>query len=173
MTEPMFPDMPPEEPEQRPRRSQRREEEQFVDQFMYPLTGPHLAYPGYEDTLPRRDEITQQRLLHGKEIFEEEMATEFEAMLYLSTASLSAPMTHDWFAIYMWLFNRWKPEAAEDMDIGVEVLDRNQVEELNRFRRWIYRTQMNHLKAQNQAANQEEVEAEKQQLEVRRPRMFE
>ena len=170
MTEQMFPDLPPEE---RPRRSQRREEEQFVDQFMYLLTGPHLAYPGYEDTLPRRDEITLQRLLHGKEIFEEEMATEFEAMLYLSTASLSAPMTHDWFAIYMWLFNRWKPEAAEDMDIGVEVLDPNQVEELNRFRRWMFRTQMNHVKAQDQAANREEVEAEKQQLEVQRPRMFE
>ena len=171
MTEAMFPDMPPEEPT-RPRRSQKREDEQFVDQFMYLLTGPHLAYSGFESMLPRRDEITLQRLLHGQEIFEDEMATEFEAMLYLSTASFSSPMTHDWLAIYMWLFNRWKPETAEELEIGVEVLDRNQVEELNRFRRWIYRTQMNHMKAQNKAANQKEVETEKQQLEVQRPRMF-
>ena len=96
----------------------------------YLITGPYLAYTGYEDLLPRRDEITTQWLAHAKEIFEQEMCTEFEAMLYLSTASLSASRTHDWFAIYMWLFNRWKPEAAEDMDIGVELLDPNQVGEL-------------------------------------------
>lgn len=172
MTEPMF-DLPEEQPAQRPRRSQAQDEQLFVDQIMYLLAGSPLGYPGYEDTLPRKNDITLQRLIHSKEIFVEEMCTEFEAMLYLSTASLSAPMDHDWVAIYMWLFNRWKPEAAEEMEIGVEVLDRNQVDHLNRFRRWMFRTQMNHMKAKNKAADQKEVAEEKQRLEIERPSMWE
>ncbi|MCH7528444.1 MAG: tryptophan synthase subunit alpha, partial [Candidatus Marinimicrobia bacterium] len=72
----IIPDLPPEEPQPRPGRSQRQDEEQFLDQFMYLLTGPYLAYTGYEDLLPRRDEITTQRLARAKEIFEQEMCTE-------------------------------------------------------------------------------------------------
>ena len=174
MTEkPMF-DLPEEQSAPRSRRSEEQEKRVFVDQMMYLLTGALMAWPQWEDlVLKYKNDITLQRFAHAREIFEQEMCTELEAVLYLSTASMEKPMGHDWFAIYMWLFNRWKPEAAEKMDIGVELLDRNQIDDMNRLRSWIFRTQMNRIKANSREANKKEVAEEKKQLEIEQPSMWE
>jgi hypothetical protein len=158
------------------RRSQPQEEKQFVNQMMYLLTAPHLAWPGWEDLLQRhKAEITKQRLVHHREIFENQMCTEFEAMLYLSTASMANPISHDWVETYGWLFRRWNPEAGQDSwgearDPG---LAPGQVEQLNRLRRWIYRQQVNRLKARQRDADRKEVEEERKRLEAEQLRMFE
>ena len=131
-----------------PRR--RLTDDQVVLQLLYLITGPLIGFPGWEDTLPQhRDEITLQRCIHHQEIFEREEATDFEAMLYISTATLAAPPSHDWFEIYMWLFSRWKPDVAQEQDLKPSRLDLypHQQEDLIRLKRWLYRQQMEHLKA--------------------------
>ncbi|MFQ6027691.1 MAG: hypothetical protein ACE5Q6_09385 [Dehalococcoidia bacterium] len=173
MTNPMF-ELPAEEPERRPRRSQHQEEERFVSQFMYLLTGPYITWPGWEDlAVKRKDDILLYRLAHAREIFEQQLCTEFEAMLYVSTASMEHPMNHDWTEIYMWLFRRWNPEQADEIELNVRELDNNQLEQLNRLRRWLFQRQMNHLKAKQRDANRKEVEEEQRRLEAQQPRMFE
>lgn len=175
MTNPMF-DLPEEgDPQpQRPRRSQQQEENLFVDQMMYLLTAPHVGYKDdWMDLFKTRaQDITLERFKHHREIFEKEQCTELEAMLYLSTASMEAPMHHDWVDIYMWLFHRWSPEAADANDIPLKELDPNQMEQLSRMRHWIYRTQMNHIKAKSRGDRLEEVAREKERLEREQPRMF-
>ena len=85
------------------------------------------------------------------------MCTEFEAMLYVSTASLAQPLTHNWVEIYMWLFRHWNSQQVDEIEIDGHELDRGQVEHLNRLRRWIYPTQLNHLKAKQREADRKEV----------------
>lgn len=172
MSNRMF-DLPEEEPEHRPRRSPQQEEARFVEQMMYLLTAPQLSWPGWEDLLQRhKDQITMQRLMHHREVFEQQMCTEFEAMLYVSTVTMAHPITHQWAEIYMWLFRRWNPQQARDIDIEERDLDQSQVEDLNRLRRWIYNQQMNRIKERRQGAGQKEVAEEHRRMEAQQPRMF-
>jgi hypothetical protein len=142
----------PELPNQEtPALSSRTDAEQFVDQAMYFLTAPYITWPDYEDIYQSNDNRTKAlmfRLAHHKEVFDTHQCTEFEAMLYISTATLAAPPSHDWFQIYMWLFNRWNPELAQQNDLKPDrpELNVNQQEDLARLRQWIFRQQMAHLK---------------------------
>ena len=135
----------------------RKDTDQFVDQFMYLLTAPYMFYPPWEDVWHANDNKTTaklHRLMHAKEIFETEQCTEFEAMLYISTVTLSHPPGHDWFNIYMWLFNRWKPELAKEQDLLPDrpELNVNQRDDLARLRQWIFSQQMKHMKAKRKTA---------------------
>ena len=145
--QPALLEVPASQPE--PRR--RLTEDQVVLQLLYPLVAPLIGFPGWaEDLLPQhKDDITLQRFIHHREIFEREEATDFEAMLYISTATLAAPPSHDWFEIYMWLFSRWKPDVAQEQDLIPSHPDLypHQQEALTRLKRWLYRQQMEHLKA--------------------------
>ena len=128
-----------------------------MNQFMYLLMAPYMFYPPWGDVWDANDNKTTakfQRLIHAGEIFEAQQCTEFEAMLYISTATLSHPSGHDWFNIYMWLFNRWNPERAKEQDLLPDrpELNVNQKEDLSRLRRWIFSQQMGHIKEKRKAA---------------------
>jgi hypothetical protein len=146
-------DLEPESPKQEaPAPSFRKDADQFVDQFMYLLTAPYMCYPPWDSVWDANDNkttATLERLMHVREIFDTQQCTEFEAMLYISTATLAHPPSHDWFQIYMWLFNRWNPELAQQNDLIPDrpELNVNQQEDLARLRRWIFNQQMAHLKA--------------------------
>ena len=146
-------DLEPEPPKQEtPAPPSRKDDEQFVDQFMYLLTAPYMFYPPWDTVWDANDNKTTaklHRLIHALEIFDTEQCTEFEAMLYISTATQVAPPSHDWFNIYMWLFNRWNPELAQQNDLIPDrpELNVNQQEDLARLRRWIFSQQLAHLRA--------------------------
>ena len=92
--------------------------DRFLESIMYTFYAPLMICPGWEDTFRDRWlEVTAQRVKHQSEIFAQGMCTEYEAMLYVSSATLVAPPEHDWVQVYLWLFQRWKPEAAEQNDI--------------------------------------------------------
>ena len=136
----------------RGRGSAAQDERDFVDFFMYVLTAPKLAMPGWEDSwrlIDRNGDCLLHRLIHAKEIFAEQQCTEFEAMAYISTATLAAPPSHDWYRIYAWLFCRWRPEQGKEVfrEEAGRGLDSNQQEQLARLRQWIYRRQTEHIKA--------------------------
>jgi hypothetical protein len=117
--------------------------------MFYPLGGASVWEANDNKTTAKL-----QCLVHHREIFATEQCTEFEAMLYISTSTLAHPPSHDWVQIYLWLFNRWNPEAAQQNDLKPDrpELNVNQREDLARLRRWIFRQQMEHLKAKRKAA---------------------
>ena len=153
-----------------------RGEEKFVLQMMYMLQAPMIGMPMWLDTLVRhKDEITMQRLLHGMEIFKAQQCTEFEAMLYISTASLDYPLSHDWTEIYVYLFRKWSPEKAKAADIdGPDELSRYpQQEDLNKLRHWIFRHQINRLRSKiGRPDRRPALRKEKEELDEQPQKLF-
>ncbi|MBF8267721.1 MAG: hypothetical protein HW388_1229, partial [Dehalococcoidia bacterium] len=132
------------------------DERKFVESVLYFLKAPVIVWPSYEDDFRDRwDQVLLHRLAHAREVFAQKECTEFEAMLYVSSASLVHPLTHEWAEIYFWLFRRWRPEAAVDNDIGGHELDPQEREELARLRRCIFKGQMLHLKGQRAPGEKE------------------
>ena len=149
-------------------------EQEFVDFFMYLLRAPVIVMPGWEDSFRDRwDDVLMNRLLHGREIFGQEMCTEYEAMLYVSSATLVAPPSHDWYVIYMWLFRRWNKEAANQvgLDDVPETLNVNQQEDLAGLRHWIFKGQMLRLKEKGQTPKAS-LGAKRKELEAEQPKLF-
>lgn len=161
----------------RPRRRRDKEDQAFVDNMMYLLTAPHIVSPGNEATYNANDNKNTallHRMAKHKEIFENEECSEFEAMLYISTVTLEHPVSHDWYEIYMYLFRRWSPEKAAEIEIeGPDTLSKcPQQEDLSRLRKWIFKNQMNRLKRRSADFDQAELEAEAKKIEDLNPRMF-
>jgi len=67
--------------------------------------------------------------------------TDAEACAYLYTASLTAPMNHDWGQIYLYVatmtYKRW---GSNEMpaDITLDSINDYQTSELNRLKDWLY-----------------------------------
>lgn len=141
--QPLFPD-PPGSPAPK---SQKHGTQDFVEQMMYMLAAPTVTWPGYEeDFRDRKTEITLERMAHAKEIHEMRQCTEFEAMLYVSTATLAAPPSAAWTHIYFWLFRRWSKDKAKEIGLEERELDWNEKVMLAKLRRWIFDLQMKHLR---------------------------
>ena len=139
-----------------------------MDDMMYVLTAPIVTLPQYTDSIQdqHRERVQMERLLQAKVLIETERCTLFECNLYLSCASFEHPLSHEWAQIYMWCFQQSFPEQAPQiMTEGPVQLDRQGEIELDHFRAWIFRVQMNHIKAQSKEFNEEEVAEEKQRLD--------
>jgi len=72
------------------------------------LTDPIIVYPGgWGDSLPEwlKNAITLERLTENLKTSkgDQPTGTDAEACDYLNTASLSAPMDHDWSQIYLYV----------------------------------------------------------------------
>ena len=89
------------------------------------------------------------------------MCTEYEAMLYISSATLVAPPSHDWHEIHMWLFKRWIHEKAKSIDIDMREPNINQQEDLARLWQWIFKRQRTRLKEKAKGVSQETVKVER------------
>ena len=172
MTQPLIPQNEVENPS-KPHSSLVRDEKEFVESVLYFLKAPVIIWPGYEDDFKDKwDQVLLYRLANARETFAQKECTEFEAMLYVSSASLVHPLSHEWAEIYFWLFRRWRPDAADANDIGGYELGFPEREELMRLRRWIFKGQMLHLKETGKTISQKEVNREQKAIEVERPRLF-
>ena len=70
----------------------------------YAKLAPIVAYPGWESAVKENrfllEKLTELRLKGAKVCFErKKRALEFEAPLYLHTASLAIPFSEEWFRI--------------------------------------------------------------------------
>ncbi len=76
--------------------------------------------------------------------------------------------------VYILATARWSPEKAAEIEIeGPDALTKYpQQEDLSRLRKWIFKTQMNHLKRRSADFDQAEVDAEAKELDDQNPRMF-
>ena len=130
------------------------------------LADPIIVYDqSWGETLPGwlKGEIKTQRLIQLMK-GEEGIATDAEALAYVSNASLVAPMQSEWADIYMYLFTKVMGDKAPD-DLRKESLDDYKMGELEHLKRWIYR--------QRVKAREERLKAEKRvaraEAEAKRP----
>lgn len=160
-------------PTKKPRsKSPEKESEEFAQLFVHILRAPMVVWPGYEEEFKDKwDKVLIQRLAHYQD-FVEKMCTEYEAMLYISTATLVAPPSHNWFNIYMWLFNRYMPEAATANDLaGPTKLEGNEADDLERLRRWIFKSQELNLRSKSKPEAKETRQLAKE-VEFEQPRLI-
>jgi hypothetical protein len=145
------------------------------------FTDPILVFPGgWGDTLPEwlKGAVTMERLeMNMKALKGEEMTgTDAEACAYLYTASLTAPMDHDWGQIYLYnatkTYNRWGKNEMP-ADVAVDSLSDNQLKELNRLKAWLYRQRSRARLDTERAERRDKKEQEEAKKKAEQPALFE
>jgi hypothetical protein len=124
----------------------------FVDHMVYVLTAPIVQHPMWPIASRIKDEMMLYRLAEIDTITDKK-ATGWEVMGYISSQSLMGPLNHEWFKIYMFLFNKYLPQEAktignEEVKLGIQ---ENQM--LERIQRWMFKIQMEHIKAKEKDRN--------------------
>ena len=132
--------------------------EKGISEIVGVFCDPIIVMPGgWGDTLPERIKtaITLERLIENMAVLkgEEMTGTDAEACAYLYTASLTAPMGHDWTQIYLYIATKVMEKhtsggSKKTMpdDIRVETLTDGQMRDLNRLKAWIYERRVRHRK---------------------------
>ncbi len=140
-----------------------------IDALVGALTDPIIVFdPSWADVLPDwlKGEVKMQRLaqlMRG----EEEVATDAEALAYVSNTSLAHPIDSDWVEIYMYLLTRVMGEKVPE-DMRKESLDDYRMEDLNRLKEWIYRQR---VKAREERARAERRKA-REEAAARAPKQL-
>ena len=108
------------------------------------MFAPIVVFKGFEDlvTEEMRTRITLERLADPFS----NTATDYEAMVYLHTASLATPFSENWYNIYTYLFSKYYPEQAKRIGVYREKLTEVEKRKLEELKKWIYRQQMNKRK---------------------------
>jgi len=136
---------------------------------------------GWETPIPDwiNSAITMERLIENIKAARGEYVTgtDTEAMYYLSTASLVAPIGSDWTDIYMYLFTRsmrrHKKETDIPADLVHESLSQYQQQLLDGLKRWIYNTRVKARKERERASRRERKEAAAAEKQTTQPALFE
>lgn len=108
------------------------------------FTRPIIGHRGWEDSITE-EQKARIKIERMKQIAEAkgekiEMATDYEAMIYISTASLSQPLSRMWTRIYFHLFKRFYPEKSDFIPEHEAKLNPYQDEqELRNLKRWLYK----------------------------------
>ena len=116
----------------------------------YAALAPAVVWPGHENLVPKHllERAAEERTKHSPACVKEEIATLFDALVYLHSASLAVPFNKAWFDIYAWLFARFFPEHAAKLGLPSPAkLEPHEEYELEQLRRWIYRQQVKAIKA--------------------------
>ena len=134
----------------------KHKEDYYVNLLMWAIQGPIIVHPGgWGDNPPETitSNITMNRLLESMVITKSEeatpMAPEMEAMLYISTASLEAPLDRDWTETYMTLMQRWILNQGKDVPdflLDIPELNDMQKNDLKRLREWIFKKSFEEVK---------------------------
>jgi hypothetical protein len=100
---------------------------------------PIIAYTGWEDAVTdeMKNRIQMERLANPLI----ETATDYEAMIYLHTASLATPLSTEMTNIYSYLFSKYHSEQAKGIGVYAEKITEQEQRELLRLKKWIYQKQ--------------------------------
>jgi hypothetical protein len=110
-----------------------------------------IGWPGQEYPKLIKDRLIESRLLQLMRNAEDfrEFATDDEAMGYISSASMPAPLDNDWVDIYQHLFLKWQKETNQPQlpDFPKQKqLTKEQEEMLKQLKRSIRKTQWRQFK---------------------------
>ena len=117
----------------------------WIDDLVGALCDPIIVYPsGWQDTLPDwiKPQITLERLIMNMKVIKEGGVPvgDTEALAYIYPRTMEAPMSEQWFRIYMYVFNQAmkfkKTEVPEDLKS--ETLSDYDMHQLDDLKRWIY-----------------------------------
>jgi hypothetical protein len=145
------------------------------------FTDPILVFPGgWGDTLPDwlKGAITLERLeMNMRALRGEAMTgTDAEACAYLYTASLTAPMGHDWGQIYLYVatqtYKRWGKNEMP-ADIAVDSISDYQKGKLNRLKDWLYHQRTKIRLEMERADSRQRREQEEAKRKAEQPVLFE
>ncbi len=104
--------------------------------------------PQYEDliTPDMKEKTTIYRLAGTKEI-DKQRCTDYEAMLYMHTASLMNPFSHSWYKLYLHTFSKFYDiNMILDKDEKLEKIYDNEMQDLNHLKSWIYKRQIDRIR---------------------------
>ena len=110
--------------------------EKGIRRFLAPI----IAYQGWEDVVTdeMKNRIQMERLANPSR----ETATDFEAMVYLHTASLATPLSREMTDVYSYLFSKYYTEQAKKIDVYTDKITETEQRELSNLKKWIYRKQI-------------------------------
>jgi len=135
-----------------------KESRKGIEEIVGAIADPIIVMPGgWGDTLPEwiKTAITLERLIENMKALkgEEMTGTDAEACAYLYTASLTAPMGHDWVKIYLYIATKVMEKRTSGSsgkvipdDIRVTELTRDQQDDLAHLKSWIYERRVKHRK---------------------------
>jgi hypothetical protein len=124
-------------------------EDKFTKALEYALFAPIIVHPLWTDIPDRlKTEIKLYRLANALEILEEEKAHEIEALAYLCSSSMVAPLRPEFYRIYVYLFNKYFGNIAPDEVKKDAPKELNYYEKhlLDKLRSDIFKSQMKALK---------------------------
>jgi hypothetical protein len=126
-----------------------------IDALVGALTDPIIVFdPGWEIPDWLKGEIKLQRLAQLMK-GDEGMATNAEALAYVSNASLAVPLASDWVEIYQYLLTRVMKEKAPQ-ELRKENLDEYRVGLLRELKTWLWRQR---IKARGERARDKRARA--------------
>lgn len=128
-----------------------------IDALVGALTDPIIVLdPGWEIPDWLKTRITLERLVQPLK-GEEGVATDLEALAYLSNASLVAPMQSDWAEIYMYVFTQEMRRKGTEVpeDLIKEELSPYQMGKLRHLKEWIWRTRVKAREERGRAKRRE------------------
>lgn len=152
-----------------------------ISEIIGVFSDPIIVMPGgWGDTLPDwiKTAITTERLIENiKTLTGEEMTgTDAEALAYLYTAGLTAPMNSDWTEIYLYISTqvcRRHKEVNIPDDIAVESISDYRMGELLRLKAWLYRQRIKVRLERDRAARRQQKEEEAERKKEAQPALFE
>ncbi len=165
--------------------TEERQAEKGISEIIGAITDPIIVFPGgWGDTLPDwlKTAITLERLIMNMRVIkgEEMTSTDAEACAYLFTASLTFPLSSDWTQIYLYIATKVyekqrTPQSGVTMpeDIQVESLNRNQEDDLNRLKRWIYERRAKARQDRDRSNRREKRKEQADRKEQMHPKLFE
>lgn len=112
----------------------------MVDKFKKQIKrffAPIIAHQGWEDVVTEKmkTKIQIERLRDPSA----ETATDYEAMVYLHTASLATPLSQRWYNIYSFLFSEYHPKQAKEIGVYKKQVTEFEKRELSHLKKWIYK----------------------------------
>ena len=129
-----------------------------IDALVGAFTDPIIVFdPGWEIPDWLKGEIKLQRLAQLMK-GEEGMATDAEALAYVSNASLAVPLASDWVEIYQYLLTRVMKEKVPD-ELRKESIDDYRTGLLKELKQWLWRKRARY-REERRRADRAEAKAE-------------
>jgi hypothetical protein len=115
----------------------------LVDKFekgVKRVFAPIIVYTGWEDVVTdeMKNRIQIERLANPLK----ETATDYEAMVYLHTASLATPLSREMTSIYSYLFSKYHTKQAKEIGVYMDKITEIEERELTQLKDWIFKKQM-------------------------------
>ncbi len=129
-------------------RLEKHQQKEFVDTMMYGLSAPLIVTPDWTEGVPA-EQSEKHRLYCIAEAIncvDKKEATDYDAMLYYSYASLSVMPSHEDGECYQFLFFKYFDDAENMLGMKCPKLDDKQLLSIKKLKQWIYKKQIDGMK---------------------------